>query len=477
MSSPTQIRNSSVWLTLNFAFLRGMQLIVQILLARLLTRGDFGIWSMVLIVTTLSALFKDSALASVLIQRGFEDKKLVNAVYSLTINISIGMFFLQLAAGYPLARYFDEPILFPLVVGCAFVFLISAGAGSHAAVLSYRMQFRELAIVDASAGFVRTIITILGAWQGYGVWSFVAGELAMSIVASVMKRQWSGYSFRYYPLPDKTAVAAVRGYISSLIGINLAVYTNTNSDNFIIGKLLGPTALGTYNLAYQLAMLPNFALSQINRVNFTVLSQRNPDGQKAYLGRLLKLYAFSAAPIYGVAFVVAPWLIPKVYGAKWGDAVFPFQVILVFAYARGFMAILGTTLNALNKPHLNAMINWILVPLSIPTFILGAHWAGIRGVAVGVALLLGIGATLWFWVATCWVGKWPLVQLLRQIWLPTVTIPGLIAIAQAWNGPLLWQAIIILLIYSSLLAFVYPSKASQLLMKLNKRLSFGRSSP
>lgn len=476
MSSSAQIRKSSVWLTINFALVRGMQLIAQIVLARLLTRSDFGIWSMVLIVTTLSGLFKDSVLASVLIQKGLQDKKLVNAVYSLTINISIGMFILQAAAGYPLARYFNEPILLPLVIGTAFVFLISAGAGTHAAVLSVNMKFRELAIADTMAGFARTSITILGAWMGYGIWIFVAGEIGASIVASVMKRYWSGYSFRYHLFPDKSAVAAVRGYISSLIGINLAVYANTNSDNFIIGKLLGPTALGTYNLAYQLAMLPNFALSQINRVNFTVLAQRNSDGQRAYLGRLLKLYALSAAPIYGVAFVVAPWLIPKVYGPKWEDAVFPFQVILIFAYARGFMAILGTTLNALDKPHLNALINWLLVPLSIPTFILGAHLGGIRGVAIAVALLLGIGATLWFWVATCWAGKWPLFQLLRQVWLPTVLIAVLVAIDYAWKGPIFWQAAFILLLYGCLLVLVYPNQANQLLMKLHKRLPFGRFS-
>jgi lipopolysaccharide exporter len=477
MSSSAQIRKSSLWLTLNFALVRGMQLVAQIVLARLLTRGDFGIWSMVLIVTTLSALFKDSVLASVLIQRGLEDKKLVNAVYSLTVNISIGMFILQAAAGYPLSRYFEEPILFPLVIGVAFVFLISAGAGSHAAVLSVNMKFRELAITDTVAGFMRTSITIAGALMGYGVWAFVAGEISSSFVASAMKRWWSGYSFRYHLFPDKSAVAAVRGYISSLIGINLAVYANTNSDNLIIGKLLGPTALGTYNLAYQLAMLPNFALSQINRVNFTVLAQRNPDGQQAYLGRLLKLYAFSAAPIYGVAFVVAPWLIPKVYGMKWGDAVFPFQVILIFAYARGFMAILGTTLNALNKPHLNALINWLLVPLSIPTFILGAQLGGIRGVAIAVASLLGIGATLWFWVATCWAGKWPLLQLLKQVWLPTVLVTILVAIDYVWQGSIFWQAAFIVLFYGCFLALLYPNHASQMLMKLNKRLSFGRFSP
>jgi O-antigen/teichoic acid export membrane protein len=50
------------------------QLIAQIVLARLLSPKDFGVWAMVLIVTTLSALFRDASIAGVLVYRGLDDK-------------------------------------------------------------------------------------------------------------------------------------------------------------------------------------------------------------------------------------------------------------------------------------------------------------------------------------------------------------------------------------------------------------------
>jgi len=421
-TSSAKIARSSLWLAASFMLAKFSQLIAQIVLARLLSPKDFGVWAMVLIVTTLSALFRDASIAGVLVYRGLDDKRLVDAVYSLGINISVGMFVLQVLGGFPLSQFFGVPILLPLTACVALVFLIGAGAGSHSAVLSRQMKFRELAICDTAASFARYGGALLCAALGGGVWSFAAGEIAMALVDSLLKRWLSKYHFTYHFIPDSSAVAEVRGYISGLIGINLAVYANLNGDNFVIGRLLGTQALGYYNLAYQLAMLPAIAISQINRVNFSALSQQNKESQRTYLSQALELYALISAPIYGVAFVAAPWVIPLVYGSKWVAAVGIFQIVLVFAYARGFMSILGTALNALNRPGINAAINWVLVPLSVPSYLLGAKLGGITGVAIAVALVMGVVATAWFWLVTCRAAGWKIGTLTEPIILPTVTI-------------------------------------------------------
>ena len=144
---------------------------------------------------------------------------------------------------------------------------------------------------------------------------------------------------------------------------------------------------------------------------------------------MLQLCAVVSAPVYGIAFVVAPGIIPLVYGAQWQPVVILFQIILVFAYARGFMSILGTALNAMNHPEINAAINWILVPLSLPAFYFSAKWAGIIGVSLAVAGVMGIGATIWFWIATCRVAGWSLVTLFKPVILPTSATFLVVAIA------------------------------------------------
>ncbi|MEL6457651.1 MAG: lipopolysaccharide biosynthesis protein [Cyanobacteria bacterium J06621_15] len=471
--SSKKIASSGLWLTISFAFAKISQLVAQIFLARLLSPEDFGVWGMVLIVTTLSGLFKDTAIATVLVQRGLDDKKLVNAVYSLGVNISIVMFVVQALAGFPLAKFFDEPVVFLLTSTVAWVFIIGAGAGSHNAVLQRQMKFRELAITDSCAGFARFATAVVCAFFGAGVWSFAVAEIAMSMVDALLKRYFSRYHFQYYFKPDSQAIREVRAYISSLIGINLAVYANTNADNLIIGRLIGATALGYYNLAYQLAMLPTFALSQINRVNFSVLSQQDDEGRKIYLCQILEMYAVTYAAIYGIGFVVAPWIIPLVYGKQWIPAVSIFQIVIIFAYARGFMSILGTALNATNKPNINALINWILVPLSIPAFFVGANLGGVTGVAIAVAVVMGIGASVWFWLAVSHTSRWNILKLLKPVILPTSSIT--IALLIAINLPLapsfktFLQPLLLIVIYTFLISILSAGRIPKSLFDVIKK--------
>ncbi len=428
-ANTSKIAKSGLWLTLSFLFVKAIQFVAQIFLARLLAPAEFGIWGMVLVITNLAELFKDATISGVLIQRGLDDKKLVDTVYSLGVNISVILFVTQALIGYPASLFFNEPIVFPLTACAASVFLINAGAGTNSAVMQRQMRFKELAIVSSASGFTRFGTAILVAILGGGVWSFAIAEVTSSVVNSTLKRWYSRYPFQYSLIPDAAKTREVKGFITSLIGINLAVYVNTNGDDFLIGRLLGTQSLGFYSIAYQLAMVPMFALSQMNRVNFSVISQRDNDGQRVYVKRMLELCAVISAPVYGVAFVVAPWLIPLVYGAEWQPTVILFQIVIVFAYARGFMSILGTALNAIGRPEINAAINWFLVPLCIPAFYFGARWAGIVGVSFAVAGVMGIGATLWFWVSTCRAAHWSLLELVKPVILPTAATCLMVAIA------------------------------------------------
>ena len=419
--STAKIARSSLWVSASYVFTRLSKFITQLFLARLLLPNDFGLWGMVLLVTALAMLFEDSTIAGVLVHRGLENKKLVDAVYSLGINVSVGLCLVQAIAAFPVASFFDAPVVGPLLLCTSIVYLIRAGAGAHGAVLQRKMKFSELAICDTAASFAYLGSTVACAALGGGVWSFAAGEIAMAVVSSALRHWYSQYPFTYYVIPDAAAIQETKGYISSLIGINLAVYANTSGDNFIVGKLSGAEALGYYNLAYQLAMLPGFVLSRINSVSFSVLSQQDNESQKRYVCQTLELYALIAAPIYGVGFIIAPWLIPLAYGSKWTEVVPLFQIVLIFAYARIFMAVLGTALNALNRPNVNAKINWVLVPIALPAFWAGAWLNGVTGVATSVVLVMGIGATIWFWQATCQVAQWPLKDLLKPVLLPTAT--------------------------------------------------------
>lgn len=457
-----------------FGSKRLTQLIAQICLARLLTPEDFGLWGMVLVITHLSDLFKDSTVAGVLVQRGLDNKPLVNGVYSICVNISVVLFFLQTALGFIASFFFGESLLFPLATCVSLKFLISAGTGAHAAVLQRQMKFRELAISSACTSFTRYGGSISLALLGFGVWSFAVAGLLAGFVSRLTKSWFSKYAFQYRLFPDRAVLDDVGGFITSLVGTNLAVYANTNSDDIIVGRMLGVKELGFYSLAYQIAMLPMFALSQINRVNYSVISQKDARKQYQYVRKMLELCAVLSAPTYALAFIVSPWLIPLVYGDEWQPIVPLFRIIIIFAYSRGFMSILGTALNALDYPQINAIINWVLTPISLGAFILGALLGGLQGVSIAVALVMGVLATLWMWIATCRVAKWNIWDLSKVVVVPTLCALLMLALAIAiplengWVKLVLQPVIIVFGYFLSIIIFSKGKYLSNLIYLFQK---------
>ncbi len=437
-----------MWLGVSFVFGKGIQLLTQVLMARLLAPGELGLWAMVLVVHVLAGLFRDTAIAQVLVQRGLKDRERVDAVYSLGVNVSLLLTLMQAVAGYPLAQFLGLSQLWPLAAWVGIVHLIGAGAGTHGAVLQRQLRFRELALCDLASALWRTGVSLTAALLGVGVWAFVLGEWAAALSDALLKRRFSGYHFHYHLRPDPSVLKGVQSFIGGLLAVNLAVLVNTSSDNLVIGRLLGPTALGYYALAYQLAMVPVIAVSHFNRLHFAVLVQRDRMAQGAYLAQSLELYALAGAPVFALAWLTAPWGLPLLLGPTWSQAVPVMQWVLVFAYARGFMSLLGTALNALDRPGVNALINWVLVPLALPAYALGALSGGIVGVAMAAALVMGIGATGWFWWATCRSAVWPVGLLSAPVVWPTAS--ALVSLLVAQYTPVSIQPLVLLGLYLAL---------------------------
>jgi O-antigen/teichoic acid export membrane protein len=336
-----------------------------------------------------------------------------------------------------------------------------------------QMKFKELAFCETIAAVARLTGALIGAASGVGVWSFVIAELAMASVDSTLKRRLSSYRFTYQLVPDASAIREVRSYISGIIGCNLAVYLNTNCDNLIIGKLLGSQALGYYNFAYQLAMIPVFALSQINRVNFSVLTQQDSQGKKIYIHRMLHAYGLTSAPIYGLAFLVAPWLFPMLFGQRWIGAVHLFQIVLLFAYTRGFMSIMGAILDSLNKPAINAAINWAIIPLSVISYLIGATF-GTTGVAIAVAVVMGFIATSWLVIMVCRIAKYDVEFLARPILMPAAIISLSMVITTHTPVPaylqMYLQPLILIISYTFILSIYLPKGVSQVTSSIREIL-------
>ncbi len=113
------------------------------------------------------------------------------------------------------------------------------------------------------------------------------------------------------------------------------------------------------------------------------------------------------------------------------------------------------------------------MPVSISAFLVGVWLAGIKGVALAVALVMGIFASIWFWIAICRATGWSIRVMLAPVLLPTVTMILTLAVVLAAPLPVpltfYLQPPLIILIYGIVISFISAGKVPRMLIDVVSR--------
>ena len=428
---------SGFWTTYGAIATRVLALLSNLLLARLLSPSAFGVIAVAYIFWGFVNLFTQDSAGSFLVYKGLEDKRYLNTSYTISLGIGLVLGIALVAVSPIAAKFFGVPNLVWILVIFAFNLLLSCAQSVYSGVLTRRMQYRELANSNLIASVVRVFFTAGCAFLGFSYWSFVIGDTAFWIVLWLLLRHHAKQDFRLEIDPE--AKTEVLSYCLGSTGSSLGYYLNANGDNFTIGRMLGSTNLGYYNFAYQLTMALTTILGQaIGQIGISAFAQLPDDKQQENaLLAVVEQVAFLTAPLYALFFlIIDPQAISLVFGAKWlpASAVIPW--LLIFAYFRLINGQIGSMLSATGRPGVNARVNLYIAPLAVLSFVIGAWQAGIVGVSVAVAVVLGILWTVYWWWVGCRELGWPLMQFL---------IPSFKAAAIALLGILISMSVPVIL--------------------------------
>ena len=109
------VLSSLFWKFLERGGVAGVQLIVQIILARLLLPADYGIIALIVVFISISQVFVQSGLGTALIQK----KSVTDADYSSVFFLSLGIalvFYCILFLGAPfIAAFYNQPLINPVL--------------------------------------------------------------------------------------------------------------------------------------------------------------------------------------------------------------------------------------------------------------------------------------------------------------------------------------------------------------------------
>jgi len=165
-------------------------------------------------------------------------------------------------------------------------------------------------------------------------------------------------------------------------------YLNRNLDYLIIGRFLGPEALGYYTLAYKIMLVPVRKIGGVITNTFLpAFSKIKHDKRnvKKYYLKVLNLIAIITFPMMGGLFVVAPELIISVYGENWVPVILLIQILSVTGALHSLATTTGTIFMSQGRADLAFKWNVFSITNLTIAMVIGMNW-GIIGIAYGVTI-------------------------------------------------------------------------------------------
>lgn len=335
----TTLRGVS-WSFVEQVLARGVNFIIGIILARLLSPTDYGLVGMLGIFIAISQLFIDGGLTSALIRTKNPSDKDFSTVYIINMALSVVFYFLLFFTAPIIAEFYHQPLLKPLARAIALVFVIGSVSSIQGTLLTIRVDFRTKTIISLTSSIVSGIIGILCAYKGLGVWALVAQTLTTSVICTVLTLAL----VRWMPklIFSKESFKRLFSYSSKLLAASFISTIYDNAYPMVIGKRFSAADVGQYSRAGQFPGIANGTITgALNRVAFPVLSQIQDDNERLLrvYEKYIQLSCFLIFPLLmGICGCARP-LVSFLLTEKWLECVPLMQIICFSLLTNGITVI------------------------------------------------------------------------------------------------------------------------------------------
>lgn len=362
---------------------QGIQFVIAVILARLLTPAEFGMIAMLAIFIAVAQSFIDSGFGYALIQK--QDANHIDecSVFYFNIFISIvGAVFLWLVAPW-IAAFYNATLLVPITRALSLNLVVNAFGLIQTSLLTKHIDFKAQLKVSLIATLLSGIIGIIMAYNGFGVWSLVAHSLSQNFFRTCLL--WLIMSWR----PSWTfSFRSLRTLFSFGSKLFFSGLMNTLFENIylvVIGKLFSPEYLGFYARAKSIQELPVMNISaSVGRVTYPVFSSIQNDKERLKTGvrKALTSMAIINFPLMiGLAIVSEP-LIRVLLTDKWISCVPYLQLLCVVGILYPLHVINLNVLMAQGRSDLFLQLEIIKKILIIAAIAITYRW-GISAMIIG----------------------------------------------------------------------------------------------
>lgn len=359
-----------------------------IILARVLSPTAFGQFGAAVLALSFFETLTETGINHVLIYSDRKTEELLDSAWIVSIVRGVAISILIALSAYPLSWYFHDPMLVPLVLLIAVVPLVRGFVNPMVVTLVKELEFRREFLFRGAGAIVDLVVAVAVGVITRSSMAFAAA-LLLSAVTDL------GLSFALFSVRPR--LRFVRTYLAEIVGYGkwvtvsgIATWVASELDDFVVARLYGISALGTYQNGYKVATLPVTEISgTVNAVAFPVMSK-----VKADRDQLKRVFFGSAAAtnILGIVLAAAIWFFPDmivrtVLGPGWDDAIPIIRILALFGALRTLESSVQPLFLSTGRPQIASVGN----ALKVATLVVGLLVFANRGVTgVAFAALLSV---------------------------------------------------------------------------------------
>ena len=406
-----------------------MQIVIQIVLARILLPEDYGIIGLLSIFINISDVFILQGFTTALIQKKDADELDYSSVFFANLTMSAVIYIIFYAISPAVAKFYNTPQLCRVMRVLSLNIIVGAFCAVHNAIVSKNLQFKISFIRNIANTVTQGVVGIVMACFGYGVWSLVGSKIAGTFVGMVILCVTVEWKPKFVFSIER--IKSLFKYSSKVLGTNLLNTIFNNIHSLIIGRYFSTIDVGYYQRGQQIPQAAMTAVDgSMNEVLYPSLSllQNEPDRLKSALRRSMKTSMYIVLPMLMGLMVTAKPLTLILLTDKWLPSV-PFMQLTCLITIFWPLSARTHALNAIGRSDVTFKLSIVAKIITL--------------IMIGVCVSFGIYAIMWgtllasfvsFWITSYYVEKYldySLKELVHDIGAPIFLSTGMVIVVVA----------------------------------------------
>lgn len=353
-----------------------------ILVVRFLSPKDYGLNSMLEAPMEILLLFGTLGLDVALVQSRELGDRALSGAFGMLLALGFASFACYFLGAPYFAAYFAEPALGDLARALSPIFLLVPLRVIPDALLDRQLKFKLRATVETWSSVLATVLTLVLAVNGAGVWALVFGVLANRTLNTVLLMAIQPWFVRpSFNFRDTQSLIVFGGFTA---GAGVVLLVAGKSVTFIAGPTVGAATLGVLALAVQFAQLPvTRVMPIVNPVLVPAFARfRSEPGVAAeHLEKSLRILAILLVPVMiGLACLAGPF-VRVFFGERWDAVIVPLALISAVLPVKIIPSLIRPVMSSLGRADLVFILSLIFLASAVAgAFIARSH--GLMGLVV-----------------------------------------------------------------------------------------------